>query len=261
MSAYVLCFDVGNTNTKVALYDGERREAVWRVATASCARSGYVETWLTVLLARQGLSPERVQHVGVSSVVPPVDAELRSACRNLFGRAPLFVSSGVKLPIALAYENPRALGADRIANAAAARTKYGAPAIVVDCGTATKVEVISAAGVHLGGAIMPGRQISVDALVRRAAALPHVALAPTAVRIPRNLVESLRLGAQLGLVGAVARLVAEARAVLGEEAPVVQAGGLVHLFSHSAAPPALAGAVYDPYLTVDGVRTILALNA
>lgn len=253
---YTLCLDVGNTNTKVALYAGERPAATWRVATGVCGRAAHLTLWLRALLEHRGFRPEQVRRIGVASVVPPVDGEIVAACQSLFGLEPVFVSSALALPVSLAYENPKALGADRIANVAAAAVKYGVPAIVVDCGTATKVEAISADRVHLGGAIMPGRQISLDALRRRASALPRVPLAPTPVRIPQDTAESLQMGAALGLVGAVFRLVAEARRVVGATAWVIHAGGLAHLFHHAADERA----VFDPNLTLDGVHAILALN-
>lgn len=254
--AYTLCLDVGNTNTKVALYAGARPVATWRVATGACRRAAHLALWLRALLEHRGFRPDQVRQVGVASVVPPVDGEIVAACRSLFDLEPMFVSSALALPVSLAYENPKALGADRIANVAAAAVKYGVPAIVVDCGTATKVEAISADRVHLGGAIMPGRQISLDALRRRTSSLPRVPLTPLPVRIPQDTAESLQLGAALGLVGAVSRLVAEARRIVGAKARVVHAGGLAHLFRHLADE----GAVFDPNLTLDGVRAILALN-
>ena len=184
----LLAVDVGNTNVTFALFEGERLAADWRVTSHRERTADEMAVELRQLFALRGLELSLVTGVVISSVVPNLNPALIEASRRYLKCEPLMVVPGVKTSVRVRYDNPKKVGADRIANALAAYTKYGGPIVVIDFGTAVTYDAINAEGDYLGGAIAPGVEISLDALVSQTAMLRRVeAVAPDSV-IGRNTV-------------------------------------------------------------------------
>ncbi len=253
----LLAVDVGNTNVTLALFDGERLAANWRVTSHRDRTADEVGLELRQLFELRGLDTTIVTGVVISSVVPNLNPSLTEASRRYLGCEPVMVGPGVKTSVRVRAENPREVGADRIANALAAFTKYGGPVVVIDFGTAVTYDAISAEGDYLGGAIAPGVEISLDALVSHTAMLRRVEpVAPDSV-IGRNTVTSIQSGLVWGFVAQVEGMVARMVKELGGTAHVVATGGQASL---------VAGLTHvieqtDPLLTLDGLRLIYLQNA
>jgi type III pantothenate kinase len=188
----LLALDVGNTNTTLGLYklDGEKPElaAHWRVTSHRTQTVDEYGVFFVNLFEMHGMSPTQVTDIIIASVVPPVDSTLRQVCETYFHIEPMFVEPGIKTGMKMLIDNPTELGADRLCDCIAAYERYGGPCIVVDFGTATKFEVISAQGEYLGGAIAPGLGLSADALFSRAARLSRVDIKRPAKVIGTNTV-------------------------------------------------------------------------
>ncbi len=218
----LLALDVGNTNTVLGLYrlDGEKPElaAHWRVTTHRSQTADEYGVLFVNLFEMNGLAPSQVQHIIISSVVPPVESTLREVCENYFHVQPLFVEPGIKTGMPVLVDNPTELGADRLVNAIAAFERYGGPCIVVDFGTATTFDVISAKGEYLGGAIAPGLGISADALFSHAARLSRVDIKRPAKVIGTNTVTHLQTGLYYGYIGLVDGILERIIAELGSAA-------------------------------------------
>ena len=253
----LLVIDVGNTNIVVGVFDGERLVADFRLHTNE--RSTGDELGLTTidLLRRRGIDTAAVSAVAIANVVPPLARAVDEMSRLYFNCTPLVVGPGVRTGISIKYEDPRLVGADRIANAVAGRHLYGAPAILLDFGTATTFDALSAAGEYLGGAMAPGILISLDALVSRASKLNRIELAAPPSVIGRSPAASMQAGFVFGYVGLVQGIVARMRAEIGETARVIATGGLAELFT----PLIPEIEAVDPYLTLVGLRLIHDLNA
>jgi len=256
----LLATDVGNTNTVFGVYEGEAMLVSWRAQTER-GRTG--DEWAALLYAcllARAIRTEQLDGCIMSSVVPPVTEALRAAVSGLLGRQAMMVEPSMKLNVRIAAENPYAVGADRIVNAASAFRRYGGPCIVVDFGTATKFEAVSAEGVYLGGAIAPGLRTAADALVGRAAQLFPVDLVAPPRVIAVNTIESMQAGIVLGYVGLVEgllrRMQAELQAVSPGAARVIATGGLAPLIAPLT--PLFTDA--DPNLTLEGLRLIYGLN-
>jgi type III pantothenate kinase len=249
----LLAVDVGNTQTALGLYEGERLVDHWRVATDR-SRTG---DELGVLLAGL-LDAETVTGICLSSTVPTLEREWELLAAR-WAEAPLLaVGPGVRTGIAIRYDDPREVGPDRIVNAVAARARYGAPVIVVDFGTSTNFDVVSPAGEYVGGVLAPGIEISMEALFARAARLVKVDFAAPPSVIGKTTVAGLQSGLVFGFAGQVDGIAARIREELGApEAPVVATGGLAEL----VAPHSSTIASVDPYLTLDGLRLVWELNA
>ncbi len=253
----LLAIDVGNTNVTFALFDGEKLAADWRVTTHRERTGDEIGVELKQLFALRGLELDIVTGVVISSVVPNLNAPLIEASKRYLHRDPVMVGPGVKTSVRVRAENPKEVGADRIANALAAYTKYGGPVIVIDFGTAVTYDAISAEGDYLGGAIAPGVEISLDALVSQTAMLRRVEpVAPDSV-IGRNTVTSIQSGLVWGFVAQVEGMVKRMVAELGGSARVIATGGQAAL---------VAGLTHvieetDPLLTVEGLRLIYLQNS
>lgn len=252
----LLALDIGNTNTVAGLFRGPALLHHWRLPTQREATADGLAMQLLDLFAYHGLAGREVGAVAVACVVPPLLMAVDEMSRRYFGRPPLVVGPGVDTGIAVRYENPREVGADRVVNAAAAYAAYGGPAIVIDFGTATTFDAISAEGEYLGGAIAPGIGISLAALFREAAMLPRIELARPDRAIGRNTVDSIRSGTVFGFAGQVDALVGRIRAELGGRAFAVATGGLAALI---AAECETVDAI-DPLLTLTGLRLIHQRN-
>ncbi len=258
----LLALDVGNTNTVLGLYklDGEKPDLVahWRVATH---RSQTVDEYGLVfvnLFEMRKLEPGNVTHIVIASVVPPVDSTLRQVCEKYFHIDPMFVEPGIKTGMKMLVDNPTEMGADRIADCIAAYSRYGGPCIVVDFGTATKFEVISANGEYLGGAIAPGLGLSADALFSRAARLSRVDIKRPAKVIGTNTVGHLQSGIYFGYIGLVDGIIERIlRELGGDQKPrVVATGGLARMV---AADSQYINEI-DDLLTIDGLRILFERN-
>jgi type III pantothenate kinase len=257
MPPLLLAVDVGNTNTVLGFFDGERLAATARLTTVRERTADEHVLLLREVLAAKDVERAAVTGVIVSSVVPSQDFAVRSAARDAFGVDPLFIAPGVKTGMRILYDHPAEVGADRIVNAVAAFERYGGPCVVVDFGTATTFDVISKAGEYLGGAICPGPGISADALFSRAARLARVDIHRPERVIGKTTAQSVQSGLYFGTIGMAEGLLARIRAELGPPDPkVVSTGGLAPLFA--AASPDLV--TVDPDLTLDGLRILWDRN-
>ncbi len=253
----LLAVDVGNTNVTLALFEGERLVADWRVTSHRERTADEMAVELRQLFNLRGFELDVVSGVVISSVVPNLNPALIEASRRYLKREPVMVGPGVKTGVRIRYENPKDVGADRIANALAAYTKYGGPVVVIDFGTAVTYDAISAEGDYLGGAIAPGVEISLDALVSNTAMLRRVeAVAPDSV-IGRNTVTSIQSGLVWGFVAQVEGMVERIVAELGGTAKVIATGGQAGLIA------GLTNVIQatDPLLTLEGLRLIYLQNA
>ncbi len=256
----LLVIDVGNTQTVIGLYDsGDRSHELldhWRLATHTERTSDELALMLRELLATKGLDlTSDVAGMAVSSGVPTVTFELRRVCERYLDIEPVVLGAGVRTGMPVLYDNPKEVGADRIANAVGAHDLYGGPTIVVDFGTATTFDVISDKGEYLGGAIFPGIEISMDALFGRAAALRQVELTEPRSVIGKTTVESVQSGAVYGYSSMVDGMCRRIEATLGE-ATVVSTGGLASLI----APVTECIEYEEPWLTLHGLRLIWRKN-
>jgi len=252
----LLVMDVGNTTIMIGVYDGEKRLAAWRLATL---RGRTVDEYGVLArglfdLARLDLAS--VDAMIVSSVVPPLNPVIEEMGKVYMGRQPLFVEPGVKTGMPVLTENPHEVGADRIVNGVAAFARWGGPVIVMDFGTATTFDVVSARGEYLGGAIAPGIGISSEALFEKAARLPRVAVRRPPRVIGRNTVHSMQSGLYFGYAGLVEGIVRRIKEELVEPARVVATGGL----SKTLADEMPFVEAFDPFLTLEGLRLVYLKN-
>jgi type III pantothenate kinase len=252
----LLTIDIGNTNLTLGLYEGELLGPRWRLATDHEKMPDEYGLQLVGLLAHAGLAIKDINGICLASVVPPLTGKVLLACKQYLGQEPLVVDAGVKTGVRVLYEDPRAVGADRIADAAAVQRLYGGPACVVDFGTATTFDGISKAGDYLGGAIAPGINIASEALFVRTAKLPRVDLQRPPTAIGRNTVHAMQSGLLFGYVALVEGMVVRFRAELGPEMKVIATGGLAELIAEETKVLQIVA----PWLTLEGLRIIWHLN-
>lgn len=250
----LLCIDVGNTNIVIGLFDGEELVESFRIATDSRTTADELALKFQGLLA----DTSEVDGISLCSTVPAVLREMRTMLEKYYAGIPhVVVEPGTKTGVPILTDNPKEVGADRIVNSLAAFTIYGGPAIVVDFGTSTNLDVISAKGEFLGGALAPGVEISIEALASRAAQLRKVELVKPKNVIGKNTVEALQSGAVYGFAGQVDGLVERIIAELGEPVKaVIATGGLASIVVRESQTITH----HDPDLTLHGLRMVYERN-
>jgi len=252
----LLAIDVGNTQTVIGLYGDDELLDHWRIHTQRERTSDELALMVQEFLGFHGFSfDEDVEGIVVSSGVPRITGALRDMTERYFGFPPVVLGPGVKTGMPILYDDPTAVGPDRIADAVAAFNLYGGPAIVVDFGTATVFDAVSEKGEYLGGAIVPGVEISLEALYSHASLLRRVELVEPKSAIGRSTAESLQAGTLYGFAALVDGIVERFQAELGTAA-VVGTGGLASLI----APHTTTIQHTDPWLTLHGLRIIYEKN-
>ena len=253
----LLAVDAGNTNVVVGAYREEKLIATWRTTTDHDRTEDELAVTLDALLHQEGLSLGSMDALVLGSVVPPLTgAFTRLADRYLHGKA-LVIGPGIKTGVRLRVDNPSEVGADRIANTLAAHRRYGGPAVVVDFGTTTNFDVVSAEGDFLGGSFAPGLEVSAESLFSHASRLFSVGLTPPKDAIGKNTADCLRSGIMFGYVGLVEGLLTRILAELPGKAAVIATGGL----ASTIAPLTTKIEKVDDDLTLEGLRMLWELNA
>lgn len=253
----ILTLDIGNTNIKTALFEGGEMAHYWRISTSLSKTSDEYGILLMNMFAHEGVKPEEVEGIVISSVVPTINFTIEHMCQNYFHMQPMMVAPGIKTGINIKYENPRELGSDRIANAVAAYAQYGGPCIFIDFGTATTFGVVDENGSFLGGSIFPGIKVASEALVSGTAKLPRFAIEKPESVIGRTTLSNLQSGMYYGYVGLVKHIVQKMKQELGrQDAIVVATGGMALLISEESK----VIDKLDGLLTLKGLRMIYERN-
>lgn len=252
----LLTIDIGNTNLTLGLYEGDKLGAHWRLATDHNRMPDEYGLQFLGLLQNAGKTIHDIKGISLASVVPPLTGRVIQACREYLKQEPLVVDAGIKTGIKIRYEDPKAVGADRVCDAVAVMKLYGGPACVVDFGTATTFNAITKDGEYLGGAITAGINLAAEALYTRAAKLPRIDLQVPPSVIGRNTVHAMQSGLLFGYVSMVEGMVNRFRAELGGDMKVVATGGLAEV----VAKETKVIDVISPWLTLEGLRLIWELN-
>jgi len=252
----LLALDVSNAATAIGLFDGEALHASWRLTSDLQRTSDEYGLLLCSLLDRAGVQRSAVHHAVLGSVVPRLSVTLVEACRRYLGLSPLVVGPGVRTSVRILTDQPREVGADRVANALAAFRRLGGPAIVLDFGTATTLDAISREGDYLGAVIAPGVLLAAQALARQTAQLPGVDVVRPRQVIGKSTVAAVQAGLVFGYAAMVEGLVARVWRELGDEGRVVATGEFAEVI---AAETGVVDVV-DPHLTLHGLRLIHDLN-
>ncbi|MGA9596478.1 MAG: type III pantothenate kinase [Acidimicrobiia bacterium] len=252
----LLTIDIGNTQTALGLMRGEEVVGHWRLTTRAEQTRDEVLISLRAVLELDGFGWDDVTGVALSSVVPALTGAIRNVGHIITEGPVVVVGPGVKTGMPILIDNPREVGADRIANAVAARGRYGTPVVVVDFGTSTNFDVVSAEGEYLGGVIAPGLRIATNALISGTAALRRVEYVPPRSPIGKGTVEAIQSGALYGHAGLVDGVMQRLVAELGGEVTRVATGGL----ASTIVPHCSSVATIDEFLTLEGLRRIYELN-
>ena len=273
----LLAMDVGNSNTVLGLYRvgaGETRGfaegigdsaqgkadaemvAYWRITTPQNRTMDEFGVVLRSLFELKGMAMDGVTGIAISSVVPPMDSMLRQVCELYFKLKPLFIEPGVRTGLPVLTDHPSEVGADRIVNCVAAYERFKGPVIVVDMGTATTFDVVSAKGEFMGGAIAPGLGISAEALFTKAARLPRIDIRKPGKVIGTGTVDNLQIGLYYGYIGLVDGILERMLAELAPETQTIATGGLAKLIAEGSK---YLGAV-DEMLTLTGLRIVFERN-
>jgi type III pantothenate kinase len=252
----LLTIDVGNTNLTLGLYEGDQLGRHWRLATDHFRMPDEYGLQFLGLLQNAGKTVADLTGIVLASVVPNLTSRVIQACQEYLKQEPLVVDTGVKTGIRIRYEDPRQVGADRVADAVAVLKLYGGPACVIDFGTATTFNAVTKAGDYLGGAITAGVNLAAEALYTRAAKLPRMDLQRPPSVIGRNTVHAMQSGLLFGYVSMVEGMVARFRSELGSDMKVIATGGLAEVVAKETD----VIDIISPWLTLDGLRIIWELN-
>jgi len=252
----LLTIDIGNTNLTLGLYEGNQLGAHWRLATDHNRMPDEYGLQFLGLLQNAGKTLSDIHGISLASVVPSLTGRVIQACREYLKQEPLVVDAGVKTGIKIRYDDPKAVGADRVCDAVAVLKLYGGPACVVDFGTATTFNAITKEGEYLGGAITAGVNLAAESLFTHAAKLPRIDLQRPPSVIGRNTTHAMQSGLLFGYVSMVEGMVARFRSELGSEMKVIATGGMAEVIAKETQ-------VVDfiaPWLTLDGLRMIWDIN-
>lgn len=252
----ILVVDVGNTNIVMGIYQGKELVNSWRLSTSKDKTSDEYGIQIRQLFDYAHVKKDDIEAIVISSVVPPLMPALEEMAHKYFDIKPLIVGPGVKTSMPIKYDYPKEVGADRIVNAVGAYELYGGPLIVVDFGTATTFDAISANGEYLGGAIAPGIGISTEALYTRAAKLPRIELIKPKTVIGKNTVMSMQAGIVFGFIGQTNDIINRMKKEIGGKVYVVATGGWAWLISGESD----CIDVVNPDLTLEGLRIIYERN-
>jgi len=252
----LLTIDIGNTNLTLGLYNGDSLGRHWRLATDHARMPDEYGLTFLGLLQNAGRTVGELTGIVMASVVPNLTGRVVQACQEYLKQEPLVVDTGVKTGIRIRYEDPKAVGADRVADAVAVIKLYGGPACVIDFGTATTFNAVTKEGDYLGGAITAGVNLAAEALFTHAAKLPRMDLQRPPSVIGRNTVHAMQSGLLFGYVSMVEGMVARFRSELGSEMKVIATGGLAEVVAKETD----VIDVISPWLTLDGLRIIWELN-
>jgi len=252
----LLAIDVGNTNVVIGVFQGDQLIADWRLATNANAMPDEYAVLLSSLLSHGGLSMGNIDAAIIASVVPKLTANLREMIEKYMKARILVVGPGIELGVVIGLDNPKEVGADRVVNALAAHRIYGGPALVIDLGTATTFDAVSADGVYMGGAIAPGLVTSVEALSMATARLPRVDMVRPARAIGKDTLSAMQSGIVLGHAAMVEGMVRRIVAEMSGEPKMIATGGFCNLIAEEV--PAIQ--YVDKALTLKGLRMMYDLN-
>lgn len=252
----LLTIDIGNTNVTLGLYNGNVLGAHWRLATDHARMPDEYGLQFQGLLQNAGHTVKDIKAICLASVVPQLTGRVIQACREYLEKDPFIVDVGIKTGIKVRYEDPKAVGADRIADAVAVMYLYGGPACVIDFGTATTFNALTKEGEYLGGAITAGITLATEALFVNAAKLPRIDLQRPPSVIGRNTVHAMQAGLLFGYVSMVEGMVERFRKELGVEMKVIATGGLAAIIAQETD----VIQIIAPWLTLEGLRILWDLN-
>jgi len=252
----LLAIDIGNTNIVFGVFKEKNLIKNWRIFTEKNKTADEYGVFLLNLFYFSKISPSSISGIIISCVVPPLISIFTQMSEKYFKLTPLIVAPGIKTGLAILYDNPHEVGADRIVNGVAAYHKYGGPCIVVDFGTATTFDAISEKGEYLGGSIAPGLYISAEALSEKTAKLPRVEIKKPKNIIGKTTVTSIQSGLYYGYIGLIEKIIFQMKKELGPKTKVISTGGI----GEDIAYQIKMIDYHDPFLTLEGLRIIYEKN-
>lgn len=252
----LLVVDVGNTNVTLGVFEGEKLHATWRMTTVVNQMSDEYAALLIALMHHHGLEASDINEIAICSVVPPLITTFVELSEKYFKTTPLVVGAGVKTGVRIRMDNPKEVGADRIADAAAAHHLYEGPLVIIDLGTATTFGIVSKEGDYIGGIVATGIATAAEALFSKTAQLPRVELAHPKHVIGTNTIAAIQSGIIYGYASLVEGMIARIREELGEKATIVATGGYARLIANETN----IIDIVNPDLTLIGLKLIYRMN-